>query len=554
MPYTEHAHSTYNMIRRRVLALLRDPLADRPGMRPPPGKTPIHSLFDDILSEIFIEIRSDIWVRDWYKVLWVCRRWSAIGRTTPMLWKDIVVTREPNIHFVETSLKNSGSCSLDVKLSNMQDLSRTLSLFSAHLFRLRRLTIDGVHNTKESALRALLRQKLPSLEELELSLTSPVGNLMLNLSLLYGSSEDIFVWEPHIPNYPRLVHLSLGPGVCLPRLLPVFHAVRKLEFSEHCFRPGFTLCAFLHYIEQCHNLKELILENSRLALKPASRRFTFPASLSIFDIVDEAVYIRSFLASFLVVPPHVRLSLMRLPDSSIFDPRNTPDTYIRRMLPGGNPEEWAGHIPALVRTTSVEIAGLEDTMYMLIGRVLPRSEPPLVTLTGSLPAGRDILNIRYFDDVMNIFSGAALVELRITAYQRTFFALQGWERILDAYDFEHIAVEASNWEGVFDARIPLLEALRCNKWTKLRKLTLETSPEKNDYEYEVELFRERLANCLQFRMKSGVKVDELHLVVRYYGLNVDWPEYNDATRESLQSTFQPLVNTLRVDFVKWLFV
>ena len=71
---------------------------------PSRGKTPIRTLPNDILSEVFLEIRRHPWETLWFQVLWVCRRWSMVGRATALLWNGIAIDAKPNVPFVRACL------------------------------------------------------------------------------------------------------------------------------------------------------------------------------------------------------------------------------------------------------------------------------------------------------------------------------------------------------------------------------------------------------------------------------------------------------------------
>nr|GAT45795.1 predicted protein [Mycena chlorophos] len=183
-------------------------------------KYPIHSIPNEILSEIFLQyiplypacppLLGD---GSPTKLTHICRHWRQIAHSTPSLWRAIEVFAQavyppvPQIEAVETWLKRSGSLSLSILVGSRwadalaPHMSQLLELISLHhtrwqhcalLFPLPRWT----HGQSWSRISGLF----PRLERLDIQArtTSPLGSLVgpLNAPQLRTAYLDAFQFRP----------------------------------------------------------------------------------------------------------------------------------------------------------------------------------------------------------------------------------------------------------------------------------------------------------------------------------------------------------------------
>ena len=183
----------------------------------------IDSLPDELLSEIFRFVQPDSdddcfrRERQWFRVLWVSRRWSGVGRAAASLWCNITIERTLKRSLITASLEYSKNALLTIKFEVGGHLAEVLPLLFPHIHRIRSLQIEPDTTQYDISLAAFLSHPFPSMETFE-ERSLPI--------------HDPLIWQPDASSYPRLRNLILEGTVSI-KVAPtaVFPALRKLLLS-----------------------------------------------------------------------------------------------------------------------------------------------------------------------------------------------------------------------------------------------------------------------------------------------------------------------------------
>lgn len=501
--------------------------------------TSILRLPEEVLVEIFL-LAQDPWEGPWYRLLWVCRRWSTVGRGAPILWREIEIRERPNVAFVEACLRNSQTIPIDVTFSETVDFAGSLALLAPHIGRFRRLHLAGIKDTKDAAVHRLLSETMPMLEELSLSFAaSPPPRLDLDeYSPRYGEDTELFMWAPRIEQFPNLQSLSLGRAVSIQGPLPVFLTLRKLEF--HDFLPApFTLPDFARFLLQHPHLEDLSVRKYRPTLEKVRAPFALPGTLRKFSLEDNAHYAKPFLSSF-YLPPDVDVSLIRARDymdhgdlganfSEVARNLDVPGMLtVTRMLPDAR-----YLLPILPLVSKVVVRREFESFHSIIGTT-PSGN--VVELSGRAPdpAESDVRDgLKLLRDLVAIFAGAPLVEICIESHGSSKIREEDWVLALNAFPTLECLSVLGTGGGEWDARYTLLDALQSAPpkksrgkkkgkgssstltpalWPQLKSLTiLADALHKEDEE-----LAEELAMCLKNRADRGSRLQELRLILKYF--------------------------------------
>ena len=400
-----------------------------------PDEIPIGSLSDELLCEIFRLVQSSDWLSQaWCRVLWVCRRWSAVGRAAAFLWCDITIRGVPNRAFILASLEYSKNALLEISFLRAAYLAEILPLLSPHIYRIRSLSIDGdLGTTNGSALAIVLSYAFPSLETFQAS-SQP--------------TEDPLIWQPDASGYPLLRNLILeGPVSIKVAPTAVFPALRKLILSYDS-NPSFTFQSFMQFLFRHLHLEKLELYEYNLALDCPFATATFPPALRSFSLRGyDRKYIKDFLSSFTDIPAHVSLSISGEYDG--YHTENTPGSTTHML-----PDPPQRHLHTLSRVTSVEITGDLGSTWSLVGRALSGDEDPLVEFEVRCLRGRhSFLPPLQLADAVRIFCGAPVVEVRLTNNIIGKIHKAEWVALFDAFPLlEHVAIEDVKIRDEDDAR------------------------------------------------------------------------------------------------------
>ena len=166
----------------------------------PPDKTPIDSLPDELLCEIFGLLQSDDrFLREWCRVLWVCCRWSAVGRAAAFLWCNIIIRWMPNRSLIVANLKYSKNALLTINFRGSVQFAETLPLLSPHIHRIRSFKIShSLEPAADSSLATFLSYPFPSLEIFE-DRSQPAQNPL--------------IWQPDIDDIDSYIVGQSAPHV-----------------------------------------------------------------------------------------------------------------------------------------------------------------------------------------------------------------------------------------------------------------------------------------------------------------------------------------------------
>ena len=495
----------------------------------PPDLITIHSLPDEVLCDIFRKVKIRYGTGEmWCRVLWVCRRWSTVGRSVALLWRDIVIIGMPNNSFISASLEYSKNTHLNIDMLRAVHFSQTLSLISAHISRIRGLIITNTADTECGSLAAFLNNGFPSLELFREKFKHPRYPLR--------------IWRPDAPGHPHLQSLTLA-GQFSIEVAPtaVFPALQTLILGPN-ENPSFTFPSLMQFLSRHFHIKNLILDQYKLALESESfTTLTFPPTIRHFALSYYADYTKSILSSFTHIPAQVSLYITHWCDErQIGNPMHCSYSTAL-MLP--HPLQHHFHILSLV--SSLEITGF-PYYYTLIGRTHPNNVAPLIKIANLLctPFIRDA-PLQWLVNAVPVFSDAPITEVRLSGDVVPASPMEQWMTLLDAFPrLEHVAVEKVPTHGD-DARIGLLEALlgpntdsgmRC---PQLRRLTLMC---RNRANHNEERFTSLLSRVLETRAAQDAKVDELVLLFEHRGGN----------RQVLgveRTAWEGFVNDVRLDFV-----
>ncbi|KAF5310133.1 hypothetical protein D9619_010573 [Psilocybe cf. subviscida] len=99
--------------------------------------THISELPNEILVEIFTELRNNNLIESWYKITFVCRHWRAVALEDAILW-----TRPPTAHHEYTllMLERSRQCPLEITLHQRTPKDTSIAVLN-HIGRISTLTI-----------------------------------------------------------------------------------------------------------------------------------------------------------------------------------------------------------------------------------------------------------------------------------------------------------------------------------------------------------------------------------------------------------------------------
>ena len=506
----------------------------------------VDSLPDELLCEIFRHLQGDWLPGSWCRVLWVCRRWSAVGRSTAALWSEITIRGRPNTSLITASLEYSKNTFLDIDLDDVVPLAQILSLLSPHIHRIRifKLSIHmsghgSIPYTDGSELATFLNHDFPSLENFE-ERTSPHRRSL--------------TWRPNASGYPRLRRLCLEGYVSI-KMAPttVFPALRTLVLGYQN-EPSFTLPSFVQFLSRHLHLEQLCLSMYKPALDGSLATLTFPPTIRSFSFTDDTRYIKGFLSAFTHIPAHVDLIIMRNCNESWTEISANTSLFVARMLPE-SPRSYF-HVLSGMDSLIIDSAGFH---YNLIGLThLSDIGSPWIRLNSFFPV--DFIWDTPFQRLTNathVFAGSPIteVELRCERDHHQPPRSAEWVALLDAFPLlEHIVVEDIPLDGEHDVRPGLLKALLASsvdgktRWPQLRRLTLGCG----DWWYRNGAFvSDRLPRVLRHRAEQGAKVVELCLVFKYKVWTVGAEEMDRMALEVVErAVWKDIVGDVRVKFVR----
>ena len=479
------------------------------GRHPSPLESPfnsrhtVDSLPDELLCEIFSLVQTDDIARSWYRVLWVCRRWSAVGRAAACLWCEITTRFRLNRSFIVASLEYSQNSPLTITLDEMANLQELLPLFSLHVHRIRSFSISGeLITANDSALATFLSHPFPSLETFE-----EESEVLDD----FPPPQDVLIWQPDASGCPRLRDLIVGGSMSI-KVAPttVFPALRRLALRDNR-SPSFTLESFTQFLSLHMHIERLELDQYNLAVDGPFATRTFPPTIRHFSFYGGGTnHVKHFLASFTHIPAHASFVISHKFDEHETGTAADITAFAARMFP--NPPQR--HLHTLSRVTSVALETNLFEGWTLAGRALPGDDMPLVELMAhyDLLPFSGFLPSRHLAGIAQIFHCDVIRDVRLTSFVGALPKAE-WVALFDACPLlEHVAIEDVVIEDDDDAREGLFEALQEPprggepRWPRLRRFTVVCQ----DY---TEPFISLLPRALQVRAEQGAKVDLLRLFI-----------------------------------------
>ncbi|KAI0643431.1 hypothetical protein C8Q79DRAFT_1012710 [Trametes meyenii] len=499
-----------------------------------PSSTPINNLPRKVIAQILVQLHRlrDDWeeLMPWYRVLWVCRLWREVAQETPALWCDIKIRKYFRQSYLEASLRYSLTMPIDIAIGDTSPAQNhtVIKLIVPHISRLRNLQIRGLDDTHDDALRMLLHQTMPALEELGLHfnvqsrLMGPYEvNEMCTFPGLH-TPKDPFVWNLQYEQFPNLRRLFLGGAVKINGLIPPFPLLRQLELHE-CLSAPITIVEFAYYLSQHPHLEEFTISRYRPAIRPVPTPMALPPLLRKFTIEDNSYYTEPFLSSF-HFPAHIDIRITRTLD--FMDYGDLPDGHWEPPLTVQNalPRDRST-LPILTEVTSIELRHYMMSRYSLIG-ITPSGHT--VRLTGQIreESPDQHPDLHSFTDLIEVFRRAPVVELFVNGNDATLIEKEHWENALAAFPtLERIVIDDTESLTEYDARLSLLDALQPPKRVRNAGVTerssvpapqlktlVMTSVAMDDEDVE---FTQALARCLRSRKDKGHELPQLKLVLEY---------------------------------------
>ncbi|KAI0704649.1 hypothetical protein C8Q76DRAFT_752333 [Earliella scabrosa] len=521
-------------------------------MQPTLRAVSCHDLPDEVLLHIFLCVLSEWasgWGPSWLNILWVCQRWSRVARGAPILWRKVCYRAETKPDFLETSLQRSDPLLVDVSFYTVPDLSVPATLLCQHLARIRLLHIVNPKKD-DSGLARLIAQSMAHLEDLKVMICPKKYGTPLLM-------EDTITWAPRAEQFPNIQRLALM-GVVVEDSFPLFPSLKRLELHD-VLKPSSDIASFVQRLSTLPNLEELSIKNYRPRIIPVPSRLKMPQTVKSISIEDNAHYVKPFLSAF-HFEPHVHLRVARALDYfDGFDPAILNYDFstalsVMPLLPDDRTS-----LPILPLVTSVELRSRMVSKYKILGHT---SGGDVVKIIGHLyehPEREMLENMNLLNDIVDIFSAAPLVELRINGHSESMIEKRDWLRALRAFpNLERISVERTCANSPFDVRHTLFEALRSMRRAKgapkdaartptaprLKSLTLVTEVLDGDDEE----FAEDLANTLEKRIAMGLpRLAELRIILQYCPEHL--AERNLARKGFYVDALRDLVDELKFELL-----
>ncbi|KAI0750380.1 hypothetical protein C8Q74DRAFT_1394115 [Fomes fomentarius] len=523
----------------------------------------LNTLPDCILLEVFHH------AQNFLILVRVCRRWCEIVRGAPLLWRTINIHNRLHVNRVGMHLRYSKTTPIDLYIYEpMVDRYHSLALLHPHMNHIRKLHLLAVKlNPDDESVRALLSQDMPILEELALSfdfLRMPYEYLPI-FDLIHRGDSLVFSWKPRVDQFPKVRRFSLGRAVSIVGSFPVFPTIRRLDLHDFIPAP-FDIVSFVEFLWKLPHLEELSVHKYRPKLVPIATPLSLPATLRKLSIQDNAHYAKPFLAS-IFIPLHVNLDLTRSLDEEYMyeddmdeedeeeeDEEDGRGFTVTKLLPDDR-----RCLPVLEHVNTITLRVDTEWIYVLEG----------LTSTGTVAKVSGMLyehmipdqceRLHVLDDLVTVFFGAPVVEIRIEQHDRSPIEKRHWIRALRAFPaLQCLSLEHTSIGYMSDARRTLLEVLRMRTrkqgsgsapfamWPQLRSLTLPSDFHSSDEAR----FLDELVNCLQLREAGGSRLHDLRILLRFRRFaNFDGDSAdNERCRQLYVGKLSKLVDNLRFGF------
>lgn len=145
----------------------------------------IYRLPNEVLAEIFFEVRDSLSDNTWMRVMSVCRLWRDIAISVPRLWSTIeldldMANEEVLLGGLELVLHRSKQAPLDVTVSTRGqtlpvDKIRRLNTLAKHVHRFRYVRIRTIHKESLDRISAAFAAPAPQLKTLRLGRFGSTG-------------------------------------------------------------------------------------------------------------------------------------------------------------------------------------------------------------------------------------------------------------------------------------------------------------------------------------------------------------------------------------------
>ena len=507
----------------------------------------IDRLPNEILVEIFLDVQAkSSSKKPWYKLLRVCRRWSAVARASPVLWR--VIRFRNDVKWLRRSLAYSGDILLDLLCTNVDGFEPVTPRLLPHLHRIRNLQLDFLWRISDCSLASLLYHPMPALERLHLEFDPDTHEVDEELDSLTpdvredeeGSSIRYpFFWFPNPEQFPRLTHLSLGPCVNFSLRFPLITTLTSLKL-DCCVTSTILLDQFMdRFLAKLPTLRELELCRVDFTPSPGSA-LRFLPSLRKFKLEHFPLSVAGFLSSLAPLPSDMDVHLNRR--LRYFGPDMDPESPVTALysLPA---DRSILPILDLVETVTIHQDWFQN--YSLFGTTPAGATVEIAAwVAENCPEPLD-----YLADVADVFKNAPVIELRVEGHDEHKMDEEQWAHALPAFPrLRRIAIVYTGDE-MHDARPGLLKALRAMPsgssevlCSELQSLTLVARKPGDDAKFAAEI-----EECLVERSSRESRLQELCIILVR-------PEKSDETSPALQErrdvyteTLKPLVGTLRFE-------
>ncbi|KAI0738213.1 hypothetical protein C8Q80DRAFT_264049 [Daedaleopsis nitida] len=185
---------------------------------------------------------------DWLPMMRVCRRWWAVARSTPRLWRSIDVYYSKE--WLDLCISRSADATLELSFhdEDMTLLAIPTVISVAH--RISRLLLPGIWNINFKRITPLLELQMPNLVEI---------GVVRSFESDFDDPRAAVPLELPPDHFPVLSILHLD-GVAMPWTSTLLSNLSFLEITDCIIKDGpLTLSAFLDVLRSCTRLEELHL-------------------------------------------------------------------------------------------------------------------------------------------------------------------------------------------------------------------------------------------------------------------------------------------------------
>ena len=503
---------------------------------------------NEILVEIFLDVQAESSSQEpWYKLLRVCRRWFAVARVSPVLWR--VIRFRDDINVLRYSLTYSGDMSLDLRCSNVEDFGPVTSLVSRHVHRVRKLDLALLFHISDYALASLLYHPMPALERLKIDFDSDAHDGDEELDALDPDAQEDeegdpirypFFWFPNPAQFPRLTHLSLGICVSFSLRFPLITTLKWLELDRCVIPRTIPLDHFMErFLARLPALEELRLCRMDFSPSPGAA-LRFLPSLRTLKFEHFPLAVAAFLSSLAPLPTDMNVHLNRR--LRYLGPDMDPESPVTALysLP---PDRSVLPILDLVETVTIYQDWFQN--YSLFG-----TTPTGTTVEIAAWVAEDCPEpFDYLADVADAFKNAPVTELRVKGHDEHEMDEEQWARTLPVFPrLRRIAILDTK-DGEYDARPGLLKALRAVPpdssdvpCLELQSLTLVARKPRRDAKLAA-----NIAECLAERSSRGCRLQDLCIILVRPEKPGKVPSTFQERQKVYADTLKPLVETLRFE-------